>query len=152
MKKLLFLLIPFLFSSCNSQVQSNENNLKDENTFMKRIDLRADSVEEAVKSRYIDRVFMIISEQEAFISDYNDEIKKTFKIVDTVEFKRNYFFVFVEFKVGATTYQEVVSVKKIYDGSYINEFIYCSSANGCDRDLDKRINKWREKSIIALLE
>ena len=132
MKKILFLLIPFLLSNCNSQVQSNESNQKDENTFIKRVDFRADSVEEAVKKRYIGRVFMIISEQEAFINDYNDEIKNTLKIVDKVEFKRNYFFVFVEFKVGATTYQEVVSVKRIYDGSYINEYIYCGRSDGCD--------------------
>ena len=151
MKKILFLLIPFLLSNCNSQVQSNESNQKDENTFIKRVDFRADSVEEAVKKRYIGRVFMIISEQEAFINDYNDEIKNTLKIVDKVEFKRNYFFVFVEFKVGATTYQEVVSVKRIYDGSYINEYIYCGRSDGCDRDLDERIDKWNEKSIIALL-
>jgi hypothetical protein len=151
MKKLLFLLIPFLFNSCNNQVKSDVNNQKDENTLIKKFDYRADSVEEAAKRRYYDRGLMIFSEQEAFLSDYGDEINKTFKIVDTVEFKRNYFFVFVEFKVGATTYQEVVSVKRIYDGSYINEYIYCSSVTGCDEDLDKRINEWNKKSIIALL-
>lgn len=150
MKKLLFLLIPFLLSACNVQVQPNESSLEDENTFIKRVDFRSDSVEEAVKKRYIGRVFMIMSEQEAFINDYNDEIKNTLKIVDKVEFKRNYFFVFVEFKVGATTYQEVVSVKRMYDGSYINEYIYCGRSE-CGEDLDERIDEWNKKSIIALL-
>ena len=107
------ILLTILFLTCNDT--SNTTNTIKSDDF---VDKRKSTIEEVVRDGFF-KPSGVWSEQTAFFHDFNEEILKTYRIVEVETFKEKYNFVFVDFTVGARVFREVISVIKIYDGKYI---------------------------------
>ena len=131
MKYLAFLTL--LLFACNNR----GNNFTEDN--------RKSTLEEVVKSKF-DRNLGVYNEESAFYRDFNKEILKTLRIVQTDILEEKYHFVFVDFTVGTKVYREVIEIIKMYDGNYIEDYIGCYSLK-CPDELKDKIDEWENGSV-----
>ena len=136
MKKLL--LLSLLFIGCNNAVTV-------ESTSNEMVNWTYDTLEEAVTNAMFDYTG-IYREDIYFIENNKDDIKESFRIIETESMHDMYYWTFVDYFVGTTKYREVIESKKMYDGRFTNQYLSCYTLD-CSDELEDKIDDWKEDSL-----